>query len=101
MVGSSVLTSSICYYLNAYYSGPYLNYSIKDQIKDILPSFSVALAMAIPVYAMSYMPLSAYILFPLQVIAGAIITIILCEMKQQPEYLELKGIIMSQLNKII
>lgn len=101
MVGSSVLTSCICYYLNAYYSGPYLNYSIKDQIKDILPSFSVALAMAIPVYAMSYMPLSAYILFPLQVIAGAIITIILCEMKQQPEYLELKGIIMSQLNKII
>ena len=59
MVGGSVIAGIIAYYLNAYYSGPFLNYSIKDQIKDILPSFGVAITMAIPVFLMSFIPISA------------------------------------------
>ena len=65
MLGGSVITGFISYYLNAYYSGPFLNYSIKEQVKDILPSFGVAMAMAIPVYAMSFISISPFILLPL------------------------------------
>ena len=101
MIGGSVLTGFFAYYLNAYYSGPFLNYSIKEQVKDILPSFLVAASMAIPVYAMSYIPLTPYALFPLQIIAGAIIVIAVCEIKKLPEYLEIKGIVMPVINKII
>lgn len=101
MISGSVLTSFFAYYLNAYYSGPFLNYSIKEQVKDIFPSFFVAVSMAIPVYAMSFLPVTAYALFPLQIIAGAIIVIVICESKKLPEYLEIKGIVMPMINKII
>lgn len=101
MLGGSVVTGFIAYYLNAYYSGPFLNYSIKEQVKDILPSFGLALAMAIPVFVMSFIPMNSFILLPLQILAGVIITISICEMTKLPEYLEIKGIVMPVINKII
>jgi O-antigen/teichoic acid export membrane protein len=101
MLGSSVVTGLIAYYLNAYYSGPFLNYSIKEQIKDILPSFGVSMMMAIPVFAMSFIPLNPIILLSLQIILGAAITIGICEATKLPEYLEIKGIAMPIINKII
>ena len=101
MLCGSVVTGCMAYYLNAYYSGPFLNYSIKEQVKDILPSFGVAVAMAVPVFAMSFIPLNPFILLPLQILVGAIITISICEVTNLPEYLELKGIAMPIINKVI
>lgn len=101
MLAGSLVTSLISYYLNAYYSGPFLNYSIKEQVRDILPSFGVAVAMAIPVFAMSYIPMNSFILLPLQIAVGATITIGICEATKLPEYVELKGIAMPIVNKIV
>ena len=101
MLVGSVITGLIAYYLNAYYSGPFLNYSIREQIKDILPSFGVAVTMALPVYAMSFIQLNPFILFPLQILTGAIITIGICEIAKLPEYLEIKGIAMPIIKKVI
>ena len=100
MLAGSLLTSLISYYLNAYYSGPFLNYSIKEQVKDILPSFGVAVAMAIPVFTMSFIPMSPYIMLPLQIVVGAIITISICELTKLSEYIELKEIVIPLLNKV-
>lgn len=101
MVGCSIITSCISYYLNAYYSGPYLNYSIKEQVKDIMPSFVIALIMAIPVGAMQFINFNPFILLPLQIIIAATIVISICEIKKLPEYLEIKGIAMPIINKVI
>ena len=101
MLAGSLITSLIAYYLNAYYSGPFLNYSIKEQVKDIFPSFGVAIAMSIPVFAMSFISMSPYIMLPLQIVVGATITISICEATKLPEYLELKGIVMPIINKIV
>lgn len=101
MLIGSLVTGLIAYYLNAYYSGPFLNYSIKEQVKDILPSFRVAVAMAVPVFAMSFIPLNPFMMLPLQILVGAIITITICEVTKLPEYLELKGIAMPIINKVI
>lgn len=101
MLGGSVVTGFIAYYLNAYYSGPFLNYSIKEQVKDILPSFGVAVTMALPVYAFSFISLDPFIMLPLQIVMGVIITISICEATKLPEYLELKGIAMPIINKVI
>lgn len=101
MLGGSVITGFISYYLNAYYSGLFLNYSIKEQVKDILPGFGVAVAMAVPVFAMSYLPMNPFILLPLQILAGAVITIGICEGTKLPEYLELKGIALPIFNEVI
>lgn len=101
MLSGTFFTGIISYYLNAYYSGPYLNYSIKEQVKDILPSLGVALAMAVPVYAMSFIPLNPFILLPLQIVVGAVITLVICEATKLPEYMELKGIVNSLIKKRI
>lgn len=100
MLVGSLVTSLISYYLNAYYSGPFLNYSIKEQIKDILPSFGVAVAMAVPIFVMSFIPLNPFILLPLQIVVGAIITLVMCEVTKLPEYMELKGIVTPLTRKI-
>ena len=101
MLAGSLFISLISYYLNAYYSGDFLNYSIKEQVKDILPSFGVAVAMAIPVFAMSFIPMNPFMLLPLQIVVGAFITITICEATKLPEYIEIKGIAMSIVNKVI
>ena len=101
MLIGSIFTNFICYFFNAYYSGPFVNYRIKEQVMDIIPSFSVAVVMASLVFCMSFLPITAYILFPLQIIVGAIITFFICEKTKLPEYLELKGIVMPQLMKIV
>lgn len=101
MLVGSLVTSLIAYYLNAYYSGPFLNYSTKEQVKDILPSFGVALSMALPLYAMSYIPLNHFALLPLQILVGVTIVISICEKTRLPEYIEIKGIAIPFINKII
>lgn len=99
MLVGSVITGVISYYLNTYYSKPLLNYGILEQIKDVLPSFGVAMAMAVPVYAMAYIPLNQYVLLPLQILVGTLITIGLCEKVHLGEYIELKGIAVHYFTK--
>ena len=101
MLAGSLVTSLIAYYLNAYYSGPFLNYSIREQVKDILPSFGVAIAMAIPVFTMNFIPMNPYIMLPLQIVVGAVITISICEATKLPEYLEIKSIAIRIIFKLI
>lgn len=111
MLIGSVFIGFISFYLNAYYSGPFLKYSIWNQIKDILPSFFIALTAA----TLSYIPVfvydlgnwsstwttAAYIILPVQLIIGIIFILILCEKLHTKEYLELKGIVMPQVKRII
>lgn len=99
MLGGAIVVGFIDFYLNAYYSGPFLKYSVWDQIKDIIPSFLLALFMAAVVYVMSYIHLSPFILFPIQLITGASITIGLCEMLQIDEYKEIKGVCLSFIHR--
>lgn len=99
MLIGSVFVGFFSYYLNARYSGPFLNYSIKEQVKDIIPSFLVALFMALPVYAISYLPFNPFILLPIQLLAGLLITLALCEKIGLEEYKEMKSIAMNLLKR--
>ena len=101
MLGSSLIVSCISYYLNAYYSGPFLKYSIKEQVMDILPSFIVAIFMFILVYAIGFIPINPFILLPLQIILGAAFTITVCETIKLPEYIEIKCISLPIINKVL
>lgn len=95
MLIGSVFVGFFSYYLNARYSGPFLNYSIKEQVGDILPSFIIALVMALPIYAISYLPLTPFALLPIQLFAGCLIVFLLCEKTGLEEYKEIKSILMS------
>lgn len=102
MLIGGVLIGFISYYLNAYYSGPFLKYSMSQQIKDVLPSFCIAFVGALFAYIVSVVAYTFFsdlnwtvnlaILF-LQLLMGISIIIILCEKNKIKEYFELKGII--------
>ncbi len=99
MLIGSVITGFFAYYLNAYYSGSFLNYSIKEQIGDVLPSFLIALVMGMFVYLLGLIPISPYLLLPIQIIAGASIAICACKLGKLPEYIEVKEMAIKLLFK--
>jgi O-antigen/teichoic acid export membrane protein len=100
MLYGSVITGFISYFLNSYYSGKELHYSSMEQIKDILPSFCIASVMAIVVYCISLINISPFILLPVQLITGFVIVIGLSEIGHRYEYLQVKEITISIINKI-
>ena len=100
MLWGSVGTGIFAYYLNSYYSGKFLDYSITAQVKDISHSFGIAIIMALVTYMMSWLPLSSFILLPLQLFVGATTTIALCEWTGLEEYKEIKKIATPILKKI-
>lgn len=101
MLIGSVVTGFISYWLNAAYSGPFLNYSSKEQFLDILPSFGLAFIMMLAVLGMSYIPISPYVVFPLQIIVGALLTIGLCKLFKINEYQEIKDMVVPILVRFI
>lgn len=99
MLIGSVVTSWIALLLNSYYSGKKFNYKWWMQLKDVLPSLTSALIMAIPVYFLSFLPLSYYIILPIQIVVGFVVAIALCEWRKQEEYLQLKFIVKKYIRK--
>ncbi len=99
MLVADVVRSYMCYYLNAYYSKPLLNYSIVDQIRDILPSLYIALGVAIPVYALSFMGWNNYITLAVQIVVGVVLFFGICKTVKPYEYTELKGITVGLVKK--
>ncbi len=100
MLIGSVLNGWIALIINSYYSGKKFHYTWWNQLKDIMPSFGIALLMAIPVYALSLIPISPFIIFPIQIVVGFIIAYLLCERFKLDEYLQLKEILLNYFKKI-
>lgn len=100
MIFGTVITGWLCLFLNAYYSGKKFGYTWWMQLRDITPSLIIAIIMAIPVYCISYIPISPYILLPIQIIVGACVAIGLCELFKRDEYVQLKGIVLEYMGKI-
>lgn len=91
----------IDFWLNSYYSGKFIGYSTKDQLKDIAPSLGVAFAVALPVYGLSFLSLNEFILLPIQLLVGAGMAFLILEKTQLEEYKELKSIALPIVNKIL
>lgn len=75
MLVVEVLRGYVCYYLNAYYSKPLLNYPIEEQLIDIWPSIKTALLIAIPLYILSYLPFSSLSVLIIQLILLVLVCI--------------------------
>lgn len=101
MIISSVFVGWLSLFINAYYSGQKFNYTWWMQLRDIAPSFFIALVMAIPVYLLSYLPISDFIILPIQIVVGFFLAIGLCEWQKREEYLQIKKIVIDYSGKII
>ncbi len=99
MLIGSVFTGFIAYYLNGHFSGREIDYPCREQVRDIMPSFLISLTMALAVFALSFIQISPFVVFPLQLILGFGMMIGMCEMLKLSEYQELKKIVIGFIKK--
>lgn len=99
MLYVNLVTGLICYYLNAYFPGKLLGYTCWMQIRDVAPSYGIAVAISIPVWFLKYLPISNWIILPTQVLIGFLLFIILCKISKNTEYDEVKGMLKPLLMK--
>ncbi len=90
--------SLVAYYLNSYYTGKLLDYTIIQQIKDVRPFLIISCIMGGIVYGLKFMQLiNDYILLLLQIIFGSILYIGLCYFARIPTFFEMMGMIKQRL----
>jgi teichuronic acid exporter len=100
MITSMIGYSLVAYYINSYWSGKFIDYSMKQQIKDIMPSFLLAVVMAFLIFLMGNVLDTSYLvkLF-LEVSLGIMFYIGSCECIKMPDYLYLKQIVVENVFK--
>ena len=94
MLYANLVTSVISFFLNSHWSGKFIGYSSWMQIRDIAPSYGVATVVALSVWFLKYLPLSNWIILPLQVVVGVAVFIFTCKITRLPEYEEAKNMMM-------
>ena len=100
MLCGVVITGIIAFFLNSYYTGKELKYTSWMQLKDISGSFGLSFFIAIFVYFFKYLPISYWIILPMQLSVGGILIVLICEKSKMEEYLELKSIFNEYFNRV-
>lgn len=100
MLYANIAFSIICFFLNSYYSGRLVGYSTWMQIKDITPSFAIATIIAFSVYFLKYLPVSNWIILPIQLVFGVFLFFVICERTKMNEYEEVKSIVLPYCRRL-
>lgn len=100
MLYTGFLTTVIAYFLNSYYSGKFLGYSSWMQIKDIAPSYGLAALVALSVFVLKFLPVSYWIVLPIQIVLGCAVLLCVCQMAKMEEYMELKRMVEPYFKKV-
>ncbi|MEK5079746.1 lipopolysaccharide biosynthesis protein [Solibacillus sp. FSL W7-1436] len=100
MAWGMLIGAVISSFINASPNTKQLNYGYIEQLKDILPSFTVAMFMGSIIYSLKWLDLPENIILGLQIIIGVFVYIILAKLFKLESYSYLLGIIKSRLKKI-
>lgn len=99
MIAGMMVNTLIAYYLNSYWSGVKIGYSFIQQVKDILPSFFLALVMGISVYLVGeLLPFSYPVNLIIQIIYGALFVFIFCEITKFRDYIFVKELALEKIH---
>ena len=97
MLYTNILTIIIAYFLNSYYSGSIIGYNSWMQIKDIAPSYGIATIVALSVYFLKFLPVTYWIILPLQLLFGLCVFFFISHITKREEYMEIIGILTPRL----
>ncbi|HAE43564.1 MAG TPA: flippase [Clostridiales bacterium] len=101
MIIGQVITSSVSYYLNAYYNKALLNYSIWEQIGDLYPYLLNALLMGGAAYSLVYLSItSPLLLLTCQIALGSLVYLTMCQISQPSAYTDLQKMVISRLRPL-
>lgn len=73
------LSGVLSTFINAYPNKQLLNYSYKDQCKDIMPSLIISIVMGAIIYSFNFLSIYAWQILILQVVSGSSIYILLAK----------------------
>ena len=90
-------TTLLSCFVNAAPNKRLLNYGYSEQMKDILPSFGIAVAMGAVVYSINFLHIGAAMTLLLQLMTGVIVYVLLAKLFK----LECFDYILSMLNKFL
>ncbi len=92
MLYAGLLANVIEYFINSYISGRLTGYGPWSQIKDIFQPYIVAGIVFASVYFMKFLPVSFWIVLPLQMIVGLIVVYISCRVLRVKEMYDVYAI---------
>ena len=100
MLYINLIVVVLCYFLNSYFPGKLLGYTSWMQLKDIIPSYGLAMFLSLSVYFLKFLPISNWIILPLQIALGTSLFFLICTNIKMQEYKEVQDILRPYLNKI-
>jgi len=100
IIYGQIVTGLIDYYLNSYYTERLIDYPIIMQVKDLIPSLSLAAIMGLGVYTLQYVVVSdPAILLLVQIIVGITLYGLLCRIVKLSAFMDLLALIKPILTK--
>jgi len=100
MIFGMMTNAVIGFYLNSFWSGKFIDYSTMNQVKDIIPSFCLALLVGFVVYIIGlvFSSSSLFILI-IQLAVGSILAISTAEFFKMNDYIFIKKIILEKIKR--
>ena len=96
LIGMIVL-SFISFFMNSYFSGRLINYSSREQLKDIMPSFLVAAVISLAVYTIKYIPgIPPVATMTIQLLVLFLMHVWMSRLFKLQGYIEIKHIILEK-----
>lgn len=90
MISGMIVSSVISYYINSYYSGVLIDYSIREQLLDLLPYLIMAALMGMVIFAIGLLPFpNHWSMILVQIIIGIVIYICLCRLFRLTAFMEI------------
>ena len=90
MIYGMIVTSCISYYLNSYYTGIFISYPIREQLRDVFSYLAVAVLMGMAVYSVGLLPFATYWFMLLtQIFIGAVIYLFICRIIRLSAFMEI------------
>ena len=101
MIAGMMVNTLIAYYLNSYWSGVKIGYSFSQQVKDILPSFFLALSMGVTVFFIGLLlPFSYPVRLIIQILFGGLFVLVFCELTKFRDYIFAKQLVLEKIHSI-
>lgn len=101
MLIASIGTSIIAFFLNSHYSGKALHYTSWMQLKDVAPSYGIALFVSLSIYFLKYLPMSFWIILPMQIVTGVLAFLFVCHVTKTEEYSMILSLLKPYIQKFV
>ncbi len=101
MIIGMMVNTILAYFLNSFWSGKFIDYSVKEQLEDILPSFTLGILTGSVVFIVGKIPnIIPQLCFIFQLLTGFVFTLLICETIKIKDYMFIKLVLLDQIKKL-